>query len=169
MIVTLLLVQPDWVENAENSVKRINTEGKLELQFEKNKKDGVANFKKYIAKNGTRFSVKYQIGKAVDVDISYYENDKLLFAEITNGIDILLYKEKRKPDEPYAILIDKIVYFKDENEGIRKIRKLDIYENSNIKKLKSKLKEMNFKTEKIDSTEYKDLKKRYDHIKTIKK
>ncbi len=169
MLSMFLLIQSDWVENVEKDIKRIDTEAKFESESEKKDSNGEVKVKRYKTKNETKISVKYKYDKFMDLDFSYYENEKLLFAEIIEGKDILIYKDERKKEDPYAALIEKINYFKNENEGISKSRKINIYENSNIEQLKSELKKIDFKTEKTDSTEYKSVKNRYDQFKAMQK
>ncbi|WP_163409302.1 hypothetical protein [Flavobacterium ajazii] len=169
MISMFLFVQSDWTENVKKDVKRINAEGKLEAESEKKDNDGVIKVKKYKTKNETRVNAKFLYSKFIDLDTNYYENEKLLFAETASGIDVIIYKGEKKKEDPYAVLVEKITYFNNENEGIRKTRKLDIYENSDLKKLKSDLKKMDFKIEKLDHTEYKNVKENYERIKAIKK
>ncbi|MCI9844425.1 hypothetical protein [Flavobacterium pectinovorum] len=169
MISMFLFVQSDWTENVEKSIKRVNAEGKLDVEFEKKDSEGEVKVKRYKTNHETKIDVKYKYEKFMDLDFSYYENENLLFAEIVNGKDILIYKAERKKEDPYAVLIEKITYFKNENEGISKSRKIDVYENSDIEKLKSELKKIDFKTEKIDSTEYKSVKKRCDQFKATQK
>lgn len=163
-----LFVQSDWTENIEKNIKKINAEGKFESEFEKKDNGGIIKVKKYKTKNEARINAKYLYGKFIDLDINYYKNEKLLFAETASGVDIIIYKREKKKGEPYAVLVEKITYFNNENEGIRKTRKLDIYENSDLKKLKSELKKMDFKTEKLDYNEYKNVKESYERVKAIK-
>lgn len=169
MISMFLLIQSDWIENVKKDIKRVNTDAKFESEFEKKDSNGEVKVKRYKTNSETKINVKYKYDKFMDLDFSYYENKNLLFAEIVNGKDILIYKAERKKEDPYAVLIEKITYFKNENEGISKSRKIDVYENSDIAKLKSELKKIDFKTEKIDSTEYKSVKKRYDQFKATQK
>lgn len=164
-----VLIQSDWTENVQKDIKRVNAEAKFESEFEKKNSEGEVKVKRYKTKSETKTDVKYQYDRFMDLDFSYYENENLLFAEIIEGKDILIYKDERKKEAPYAALIEKITYFKNENEGISKSRKIDVYENSDIEKLKSELKKIDFKTEKVDSREYKSVKKRYDQFNAIQK
>ena len=104
----------------------------------------------------------------MDVDVSYYENGKLLFAEITKGRDVLIYKRERRKDEPYAVLIERRTYFKNETEGVRKTKKIQVYENSDVERLKKELEQIDFKTEIIGKNEYQNLKEKYNRIKNLK-
>jgi hypothetical protein len=166
-IILLIFIQSDWTENIEKSISRINKKGKLENEFEKKDKDGITIFRKYSAGKETKSNVKYKYGKLMDIDISFYENGELIFAEIISGKDVLIYKKKRLKDEPYAVLIENITYFKSNKEGIKKTRKIKVFENSNIEKLKKELKKIEFETEKIGEKEYLTLKEKYNRISKI--
>jgi len=167
--ILLIFIQSDWIENIEKSISRINQKGKLKNEFEKKDKDGKTIFKKYSAGKETKSNVQYKYGELIDIDISFYENEKLVFAEIIYGKDVLIYKREKRKDEPYAVLIENITYFKSKNEGIKKTRKIKIFEDSDIEKLKNELKKVEFKTEKIGEKEYQNLKEKYNRIKKINK
>ena len=168
-IILFLSIQTEWVKSAEKSILRINESGKLETEFEKKDKDGKTIFKKYITEKEAKTNIQYKYGKLMDLDISFYENESLLFAEIIKGKDVLIYKRERRKDEPYAVLIENRTYFKNETEGIKRTRKIKIYENSNIKKLKLELENIEFETEKIGEKEYQKLKEKYDRTVSMKK
>jgi len=166
-IILLIFIQSDWTENIEKSISRINQKGKLENEFEKKDKDGITIFRKYSAGKETKSNVKYKYEKLMDIDINFYENGELIFAEIISGKDVLIYKKKRLKDEPYAVLIENITYFKSKKEGIKKTRKIKVFENSNLEKLKKELKGIEFETEKIGEKEYLTLKEKYNRITKI--
>ena len=168
-ILLLFSIQPEWIESAEKSIMRINENGKLEAEFEKKDKDGKTIFKKYITEKEIKTNIQYNYGKLMDIDMSFYENERLLFAVIVKGKDVLIYKRERQKDEPYAVLIEKRTYFKNKIEGIKKTRKIKVYENSNIEKLKTELENIEFETKKIGEKEYQNLKEKYNRIISLNK
>jgi len=166
-IILFLTIQSEWIDSVEKSIKSINENAKLKVEYEKNDKDGKTFFKKYITEKETKTNIQYKYGKLMDIDMSFYENESLIFAEIVKGKDVLIYKRERRKDEPYAVLIEKRTYFKNKTEGIKKLRKIKVYENSNIEKLKSELENVEFKTEKIGGNEYQKLKEKHNRIKKL--
>ncbi len=168
-IILFFAIQSEWIESVEKSIMRINENGKLEAEFEKKDKDGKTIFKKYVTEKETKTNIQYKYDKLMDIDMSFYENERLLFAVIVKGKDVLVYKRERQKDEPYAVLIDKRTYFKNKTEGIKKTRKIEVYENSNIEKLKSELENIEFETENIGEKEYQNLKEKYNRMISLNK
>jgi hypothetical protein len=166
LIILLLMVstQTEWVKEIEKSIKRIDENSLLKSEFKKNEKDGKVMFKQFTLKNETKTKIEYKYGKLMDIERSLYKNEKIIFAEIVKGKDVLIYKRKRKNNEPYAVLIEKRTYFKNKNEGIKKTRRIKIFKNSNVENLEKELEKKEFKIEKIGIQEYNSIKEQYDRI-----
>ena len=167
-LLLLFTFQSEWIEKIDKSIKHINEKGILETEFEKKDKDGKTVFAKYIIEKEIKTNIQYKYGRLMDIDVTYYENCEILFAELTKGKDVLIYKRERRKDEPYAVLIERRTYFKNETEGVRKTKKIQVYENSDVERLKKELEQIDFKTEIIGKNEYQNLKEKYNRIKNLK-
>lgn len=166
LILTFLsfAIHTNWVKNIEESIVFVDRNGKLENDFDEEDDYGRTILKKYITERETKIKVQYQYEDVMNFSVSYYENEKMLFAEIVKGQDILLYKRERLKNEPYAVLMETKTFFKTETQGQTHSRRINIYENSDIEKLKNELAKMEFEIKKIGAEEYENVKKDYNRV-----
>ncbi len=160
-----LIIQTDWVNQIENRIQEINVIGTLRNSgHEETGKGGSSTMEMYDSKVGIKISGTY-VSEKMDLNYVIYESENLIIAEIVIGIDPLIYKTERKTSQPYAVLKEKRIYFKKENEGIEKTRKINLYESDNIEQRKKELNEIDFEREIIGGKKYKQVKERFETIK----
>lgn len=165
IIFVSLTVQTDWFNEIEKVILNTNLTAVMTNKTETIEKDGKTTIIEYNASEINMVNIQYTYGDLMDIKGEYYEKNDFVFGEILTGKDVLIYKRKRNEDEPYAVLIESKTYFKSESEGIKKSRRINIYENSNIEKLLEELQKLDFKTQKLDGADYIKTKEKYKGIK----
>jgi hypothetical protein len=140
----------------------------IEEEFETADKNGKTIYKKYSTGSKYRTLIQYEYEELMDVQISFYESNSFLFAEIIHGKSPTIDKLEESQSDNHSILLETRTYFKNKSEGIRMTREIKVFENDDFNELENKLKGIKFRTEKIGEKEYRNLIERYRQTKSLK-
>ena len=162
-------LQTDWLNETKKAIAKTDKNAVLIDTKVIDEKNGKSTTTEYKAGEKKKIKIEFVHTKLIDIEMSFYEKNGFVFGEIINGKDVLLYKRKRLESEPYATLIDSRTYFKNENEGINLIRKINIYETDKIKDVRKRLNKLEFETKNLNEEDYIRMKEKLDRITKIEK
>ena len=148
------------------TIKRVDRNSELisEIDTIFNGSSFSEQIKLFKTKNESKLESNHKLDSLIDITLTFYSNDTIIFADILNGMYPKLYKKKRKDDEPIGKLIEKIRYFKNKKAGVEKSREILIYENDDIEKVRIKLSEKIFESIEIDDKQYLETQIKYNRV-----
>jgi len=157
-------LQTDWLSETKKLVSETNENAVLINTKVVDDKNGKFTTTEYKTGETKRIKVEFLHTELMAIELNYYEKNGLILGEIINGKDFLINKRKRLENEPYATLIDSRTYFKNENEGINLIRKMNIYKPDKIENIKKKLNKLEFESKNLNADDYIRIKEKFSRI-----
>ena len=167
LILTFIVfgLQTDWLSDTQKLVAEIDNNSVLINTKEEKDKNGNTRITFLKSNDNQKINAEFEYEELINVSANYYEMNGFVFSEIMSGQDVLIYKRKRLSNEPYGTLFESQTYFKNENEGIKLLRKINIYETDEIDDIRKKMSELEFKKKELGSEDYKKIKEKYEQIK----
>ena len=155
----------DWVNKIEKKIERINKNA-IQISIRNNIMLNVnSETKTFKTETETKVQITYFYEKYINVKQEYFKNKRGIFAKTEKGIVPKIYKKKKKKNEPYGVIFEKIIYFKNKNLGIEKYRELPVNGNEDYQNLRLILSKKEFKINNIGLQKYLQIENKYNEIK----
>jgi len=154
----------DWLKNVENTVHKMDENAVLEKEMDSTNKHFTTRIQKFKIDNKLKIQAGFSFNDTLQMNTVYYKNEDLIILENKKACEPLIYKRKRKQNEPFAKLIEQITYFKSEKYGVQKTKELKLYEGNNLDSLKKELSKKEFEVKEIGEKEYSEIKAKYASI-----
>lgn len=165
ILLILLLTQSDWLKEISSKVALIDKKSSLVNTVVEKDKGGEGVLKTYSFKQYEKWQLKYKFGQFMDGEVNYYIENGVPFAQSEFGKDVLIYKGMRQPEEPYATFRETRTYFKSDTFGLKKSRKIKVYEGDRDELLKVELGKQPFKIDTLTALDFQEFKAKWSKIK----
>lgn len=166
LLVLLISCQTDWKTDYERIIEKSEKDFSLIKQIDTiENPDTKTQINIYQANEISKVEVNFKVEDFIEITDEFYKNDSLIFMEKVYGTSPLIYKRKRKKEEPIGELIERITYFKNRKNGIEKLRSVNYHLGDDLTILNNKLKNLDFEIKNIGEKEYVHIKEMYERYK----
>ena len=154
----------DWLQNVESNAREIDENAVLEKEMDSVNKNFTTRIQKFKIDTKIKIQANFSFNDTLQINTVYYKNEGLIILESKKACEPLIYKRKRKQNEPFAKLVERITYFKSKNYGVQKTKELDFFVGNNIDSLKKELSKKEFVVKEIGEKEYSEISNKYNSI-----
>ncbi len=162
----LISCQTNWITETEKIIEKSDKKFKLIKEIDTIENSQIeTNIQLFRFDDISKLKINFKMseyGFLIDLTQIFYKNDTIIFADKIYGLTPLIYKRKRKNDEPPSELIERISYFKNKKSGIEKIRRIPFYQNDNIESKRKELQKLEFEIKEIGEKEYSEIEYQFD-------
>lgn len=156
--------QPNWLTKTKQNVDEINNSTTLIKEIENKHEDGKERIALFMDNSASLIQYTQDFEEYYSFTKSYYKKDNIIIAEITYGLIPILYKKKRKKEEPLGYVLHEVKYFKNKKKGIKKSKSILYFGNEDIEGLKALLVHQKHIESELEDTAYLESESHYNQL-----
>jgi hypothetical protein len=160
--------QTDWIKDYEKIIEKSHKDFKVTKQADTLENSIIRTTIYSYESNGvSKLEVNFNKYNLFNNKTEYYKNDSLIFVEKVIATSPIISKREKEELEPVGEISERISYFKNENFGIEKIRRIkfyrdDVEKRNELKEIYEELKKLDFEIKEIGEKEYQDIQEMYE-------